>query len=153
MIRLVVLVLVFLGIPRTAAGQRYQPHLTVIAHGGYNFNDLNEALLGGQATFQITPSAALSAGASSYMGVAGSLWMWDAVVRLSPLQRARAAYLGAGFFQSRAANGSLRENDVGFIAVLGAQSGGRVQWLGEFQLLKDGAVSTQVLAGLGLRIR
>ncbi len=135
---------------RAALGQHAS--LSVAAHAGYNFKDLNEPLLGGQATAQIASFAAVNVGGSAYLGVVGSLWIWHMTVRAYPLSRVRAAYLGAGVYQSRAANGTLRETDTGFIGTLGVQSAGRLQLFGEFQFLKDGALSTQVLTGLGVRI-
>ena len=135
---------------RAALGQH--PSLSVAAHIGYNFNDLNEVLLGGQAIAQLTPFAGLNAGASAYPAVSGSLWMGYLTVRVSPLARMRALYFGAGVYTSRAANGTARASDTGFIGTLGVRSAGRLHLFGEVQLLKVGALGAQGLTGLGVRI-
>lgn len=67
-----------------------------------------------------------------------------------PAQTSRIApYVGAGPYWSRSSIGSTSVTDVGFVALAGAEfmTG---SWLpfAELQLLKDGAVSAQLVGGV-----
>ncbi len=138
------------------AGVSAAPHMgaqtwgevSIGMHAAYNFNDLNEAALGGHAIVGLPGGFAFYPAFQSYFVEPGTLWRVSATLRWAPRGGGVAPYVGAGPYWLRSSAGGLSETDMGFIGQLGAEARLRnLQPFTELQLLKDGAVSTEFVAG------
>lgn len=153
--RVVALVTLSVGLAFGPANAQSAGDVYLGVHGGYNFNDLNAAAVGFHAVVGLPLRLAIYPAASVYMLTPGSLWIVGTSIRWAPLQTHIRPYLGLGpYWSSLTANLSPTTTDVGFLTLVGAEL--KVtgwQSFAELQILKDGAVSTQVVAGLRLRLR
>ncbi len=124
-------------------------------HAGYNLSDLNELVAGGHMIVYLPKRLALYPGVTYYFVENGSLWDAHVTLRWVPARASRIApYIGAGLYWSRSSTGSASATDVGLVGQVGAELlPGSWQPFAELQLLKDGAVSAQVLGGVRVVLR
>lgn len=123
-------------------------------HGAYNFNDLNAAAVGVHALVGLPLRFAVYPAGTYYALNPGSLWVVATTIRWAPLFTRLRPYVGAGPYWSSSSANLTTTTDVGLLTQIGAElqvTGW--QSFAELQLLKDGAVSGQVVAGLRLRLR
>ena len=115
----------------------------------YNFSDLNESALGGHVLVALPAGFAVYGGVQSYFVSPGNLWRTSATLQWAPRASTLAPYFGVGPYWSRSsAPGVASQTDVGLVGQLGAEARLRtLQPFVELQLLKDGAVSAEAVAG------
>ncbi len=123
-------------------------------HGAYNFNDFNAAAIGVHAVVGLPLRLAVYPSATYYMLTPGSLWLVAPTIRWAPLQTRFRPYVGVGPYWSSANSNLTTTTDVGLVTQVGVELG-TTGWqsFAELQILKDGAVSAVVAAGLRLRVR
>ncbi len=133
--------------PRMEAQARAAVSLGMQA--AYNFNDLNEPGVGGHVLLGLPAGFAVCGGVQSYFVTPGSLWRMSTTLQWAPRGSTLAPYVGVGSYWARSsAAGGTSETDWGFVGQLGAEARLRIlQPFAELQVLKDGAVSTEFVAG------
>jgi len=115
----------------------------------YNFSDLSESALGGHLLVGLPAGFAVYGGVQSYLLTSGNLWRTSATLQWAPQVSKLAPYVGVGPYWSRSsAPGVASQTDVGLVGQLGVEARLRtLQPFAELQLLKDGAVSAEIVAG------
>jgi hypothetical protein len=123
-------------------------------HGAYNFNDFKAAAAGLHAVVDLPLGLAVYPAATYYMIDPGSLWLVGTTIRWAPQAARFRPYVGAGLYWSTSSTSLTTTTDVGLVTQAGAELNVTGwQSFAELQILKDGAVSAQVVAGLRLRLR
>ena len=125
---------------------RLGPHL------GYNF-DVQDALLGAQATFPLAPAFDLYPSFDFYLVRGGSLWGLNFDVRYRPRSRAGVLYVGGGLNYLRTSGGGLSSSDTNLNILAGVESRRRsASPYAEMRLTVGGGSSFQMVGGMSWRI-
>jgi len=122
--------------------------LSLGIQAAYNFSDLNEPGLGGHVLVGLPAGFALCWGAQKYFVTTGYLRRVSTTLQWAPRGATLAPYAGLGPYWARSSAVGASETDWGLVGQLGAEARLRVlQPFAELQLLKDGAVSAEIVAG------
>jgi hypothetical protein len=90
-------------------------------HAGYNV-DVEDALLGVQGTWAITPQVALYPSFDYYLVDPGTLWGLNVDLKWRPPSRRGALYVGGGLNYSRASYAGNGSSDTGLNLLIGLES-------------------------------
>jgi len=129
-------------------GAQTRGRVSLGIQAAYNFSDLNEPGLGGHVLVGLPASFALCGGAQKYFVTTGYLRRVSTTLQWAPRGATLAPYVGLGPYWARSSAVGASQTDVGLVGQLGAEARLRtLQPFVELQLLKDGAVSAEAVAG------
>jgi len=120
-------------------------------HAAYNVSDLNEPAAGGHVIVALPAGLSIYPAIRSYVVASGSLWRVSTVLRWVPKAAALQPYVGVGAYWTRSSAGAVSATDMGVLDEVGTEFLIRkLQPFAEVRLLKDGAVSAELAAGIRL---
>lgn len=132
----------------TSGSTQSLPGLSIGLHGVYNFNDLDEAA-GVHAVIDLSTRLAVCPAYQSYFVEFGRLRRFSTTLRWLPSATSFRWYVGIGPYWSWGSGVGTHDTDLGVVGLLGAEMRGRIlRPFAEMQVLKDGAVSTELAAGV-----
>ena len=147
-----IVVTALLAVPSFGAAQGLRG-LSIGIHGAYNFNDLDEPGAGVHAIIDLPAGLALYPAVQSYFVTSGRLWRFSTTLRWMPRSTSFHAYVAAGPYWSRSSDLGIVATDLGLLGQIGAERRGRLlRPFAEVQLLKDGAVSAELVAGVRVAV-
>ncbi|PYP49169.1 MAG: hypothetical protein DMD45_15475 [Gemmatimonadetes bacterium] len=143
-----IVVIALLAVPSFGATQGLRG-LSIGIQGAYNFNDLQDAGAGLHAVIDLPAGLAVYPAVQSYFVTSARLWRFSTTLRWMPRSVSFRPYVAAGPYWSRTSGGGVAVTDLGFLGQVGAESRGRIlRPFAEVQVLKDGAVSAELAAGV-----
>lgn len=125
------------------AGPRYGGHV------GYNF-DVEDALLGAQLSWPVTPRIDLYPSLDYYLVDPGSLWSLNLDLKFRPPTRQGLLYIGGGLNYSRRSAFGNSTSDTGLNLVLGYERRLRTAPYIEAKLILGDGSSFQIVGGLAV---
>jgi hypothetical protein len=144
-----------LGSSSLAAQRRSRPAAApprLGAHLGYNF-DVEEGLLGAQASFQIAPAFDLYPSFDFYLVSGYSLWALNFDVRYRPPTRFGAFYVGGGLNYLRSSSGGFGSSNTNLNLIGGFEARRRrTAPFAELRLTVGDGSSFQIVGGLSWRL-
>lgn len=119
-------------------------------HLGYNF-DIDQLLLGAQASFPIVPRASLYPSFDYFFVDVGSTWSLNLDLKYHPRTRYGAFYFGGGINYTRVSAGGSGAGDTGLGLIGGLERRRRTAPYVEARLVLGGAEYFQIVGGFSWR--